>query len=101
MYYTTTTEDFKYFIEYFKNKKFKKWIEENPEEYIDFEFVDIKKPPKVEGYESFVKFKIHSPFTSGYGDFIYSDLIIYNTSSPFALTISNITDTPIEFDDSE
>ena len=91
--FNITKSDFKkYLFEYFDqdNKDFNKALDrlDDDDEYLEVYIKDIEDEPEVEGYESFVQFRavVFDIYT------LDSSLIIYNTSSPFALTLCNLAD---------
>ena len=59
------------------------------DDYIEIYPQDIEDEPEVQAWESFVQFRavIFDVYT------LDSSLIIYNTSSPFALILCNLADT--------
>lgn len=80
-----------YFLEYFNNddKEFIQNLKKlDEEDIIEMDFLDIEEEPDVEGYESFVKVRANI----NYEYELDSELIIYNTSSPFALMLCNLID---------
>ena len=90
--FNITKSDFKkYLFEYFDqdNEDFNIALSKlDDDDYIEVYPQDVDEKPEVEGYESFVQFRavIFDIYT------LDSSLIIYNTSSPFALTLCNLAD---------
>ena len=84
---TILKEDFiKDFFEYFPqdDEKFNKALKDlDDEDFLELKFLDVKEKVDVEPYESYVKFKA----IIDYEFELDSTLIIYNTSSIFALTM--------------
>lgn len=90
--FNITKSDFKkHLFEYFDqdNKDFNEALDRlDNDEYLEIYIQDVEDEPEVEAWESYVLFRavIFDVYT------LDSSLIIYNTSSPFALLLCNLED---------